>query len=55
MRQAIGLPNGLEAASVPRAKLDRLADLAFEDACHQMNPRPCSRADLRALYEAAFV
>jgi len=31
-----------------------LADLAFQDACHQSNPRTCSRDDLRQLYEASF-
>lgn len=54
LRSRIGLPAGLGAAGVPREKLDTLADLAFQDACHLSNPRPCSRDDLRQLYEAAF-
>jgi alcohol dehydrogenase class IV len=54
LRARIGLPDGLGKAGVPRDKLERLAALAFEDACHQSNPRACSRDDLRALYEAAF-
>jgi 4-hydroxybutyrate dehydrogenase len=54
LRARIGLPGGLAAAGVPRGNLDRLADLAFQDACHTLNPRACTRDDLRALYEASF-
>jgi alcohol dehydrogenase class IV len=54
LRAALGLPSGLAAAGVTPDKLDRLADLAFQDACHQSNPRPCSRDDLRALYAASM-
>jgi alcohol dehydrogenase class IV len=54
LRTRLGLPSGLGEAGVPRDGLDKIADLAFEDACHGSNPRPCSRDDLRALYEASF-
>ena len=54
IRARVGLPGGLREAGVPREKLDVLADLAVDDACHRLNPRPCSRDDLRALYEASF-
>lgn len=54
LRTRIGLAAGLEKAGVPRDKLDALADLAAQDACHACNPRPCSREDLRQLYEASF-
>jgi alcohol dehydrogenase class IV len=54
LRSRLGLVSGLGEAGVPRDGIDRLADLAFEDACHGSNPRPCSRDDLRALYEASF-
>jgi alcohol dehydrogenase class IV len=54
MRTAIGLPESLGAAGVPRAKLGALADLAIQDACHTLNPRTCSRDDLLRLYEAAY-
>ena len=55
LRAKIGLPNGLKAAGVAHDKLDSLADLALQDACHTLNPRLCTRDDLRRLYEAAFV
>ncbi|MBK8254524.1 MAG: iron-containing alcohol dehydrogenase [Polyangiaceae bacterium] len=54
LRARIGLPTGLGAASVPRDSLEKLADLAFQDACHTLNPRVCSRDDLLKLYEASF-
>ncbi|KYF65809.1 alcohol dehydrogenase [Sorangium cellulosum] len=54
LRTRIGLAAGLEKAGVRRDKLDALADLAAQDACHSCNPRPCSREDLRKLYEASF-
>jgi alcohol dehydrogenase class IV len=54
LRARVGLPAGLGEAGVPRDKLDALADLAAQDACHKLNPRSCSRDDLRRLYEASF-
>ena len=54
LRARIGLPDGLGKAGVPREKLDTLADLAFQDACHSLNPRTCSRDELKRLYEASF-
>ena len=54
LRARIGLPSGLGEAGVPRKKIDALADLAIQDACHTLNPRACTRDDLRRLYEASF-
>jgi alcohol dehydrogenase class IV len=54
LRARVGLPGSLQKAGVPREKLDLMADLAFQDACHQNNPRPCTREDLRRLYERSF-
>jgi alcohol dehydrogenase class IV len=50
----IGIPRTLSEVGVDPDMLDALAEKAFEDPCHQTNPRPCSRADLRALYAAAL-
>jgi alcohol dehydrogenase class IV len=54
LRARLGLPAGLAVAGVPASNLDALADLAFQDACHTLNPRPCTRDDLRRLYEASM-
>jgi 4-hydroxybutyrate dehydrogenase len=54
LRARIGLPEGLSKAGVTLDKLDTLADLAIQDACHTLNPRACSRDELRKLYEASL-
>jgi alcohol dehydrogenase class IV len=54
LRASIGLPSGLAAEGVTAADLDKLADKAFEDACHRSNPRTCTRDDLRRLYEQSL-
>jgi alcohol dehydrogenase class IV len=46
----VGLPNGLAELGVTPQKLPLLADLAVQDACHTLNPRPCTREDLLTLY-----
>jgi 4-hydroxybutyrate dehydrogenase len=54
LRARIGLPSQLGAQGVVLADVAKLADKAFEDACHRSNPRPTSRDDLAALYTAAL-
>jgi alcohol dehydrogenase class IV len=54
LRRELGLPESLRAAGVKPEQLGALADGAIEDACHRLNPRPCTRADLLALYEASM-
>src|SRR5439155_3078290 len=54
LRAATGLPAGLASAGVRREMLASLADKAFEDACHRLNPRPCTRDDLLELYRASM-
>ena len=54
LRAELGLPQGLAAEGVSPGDLDKLADKAFEDACHRSNPRPTTRDDLRKLYEQSL-
>jgi 4-hydroxybutyrate dehydrogenase len=54
LRSELGLPPSLSAAGVRREQLSALADGAIEDACHRLNPRPCTRADLLKLYELSM-
>ncbi len=54
LRARLGLPNGLAAVGIQSSHLGVLADKAFADACHQGNPRDCTRADLLTLYEASL-
>jgi 4-hydroxybutyrate dehydrogenase len=50
----IGIASRLGALGVTRDQIPLLAKKAMEDACHQLNPRPCSEADMTALYEKAL-
>jgi len=50
LKARIGIPAGLKAAGVDGAELDRLAKLAFQDSCHQNNPRPVQEQDFRRIY-----
>src|SRR5262249_26696052 len=46
LRERVGLPRGLRAVDIRDEHLSALADKAIDDACHQSNPRPCSREDM---------
>jgi 4-hydroxybutyrate dehydrogenase len=54
LRGRLGLPDGLRRQGVTEADVPKLADKAFEDACHRSNPRPVTRDDLAALYRASL-
>lgn len=54
LRKKIGLADGLGAEGVPEDGLEKLAKLAYEDACHRSNPRPCTVDDLLCLYKASY-
>jgi len=54
LRGRLGLPDGLRHEGVTEADIPKLADKAFEDACHRCNPRPVTRDDLAALYRASL-
>ena len=54
LRKRVGLPDGLRTEGVSEADIPKLADKAFEDACHRCNPRPVTRDDLAALYRASL-
>jgi alcohol dehydrogenase class IV len=50
----VDIPLTLGALGVTRDLIPLLARKAMEDACHQLNPRPCTEADMIALYEKAL-
>jgi alcohol dehydrogenase class IV len=54
LRKQVGLPDSLRAVGVKAEQLAALADGAIEDACHRLNPRPTTRADLLAMYECSM-
>jgi alcohol dehydrogenase class IV len=49
-----GIRLGLRNHGVTEALLPKIADKAFEDACHQLNPRPTTRDDLLNIARAAL-
>jgi 4-hydroxybutyrate dehydrogenase len=54
LRTRLGLAGGLQAEGVTEADIPKLAEKAFEDACHRSNPKPVTRDDLAALYRASL-
>jgi len=54
LNRTVSIAPRLRDYGVAEAALPALADKAVQDGCHQLNPRPCTRADLLALYRAAW-
>jgi len=54
LNRRAGIRPRLRDYGVTEDVLPALADKAIEDGCHQLNPRPCTREDLLALYRAAL-
>jgi 4-hydroxybutyrate dehydrogenase len=54
LNRRVGIAPRLRDWGVQEEILPKLADKAILDGCHQLNPRPCSREDLLALYRAAY-
>jgi alcohol dehydrogenase class IV len=50
----LGLDQGLRSYGVDESHIDDLAEQAYEDTCHQTNPVPVTKKDLKALYLAAL-
>lgn len=54
LNQRIGIPGSLAQVGVTEDQLPILAKKAFEDICHQANPRLCNEQDFLALFKEAF-
>jgi alcohol dehydrogenase len=54
LRSAAGCPGSLRECAVPRGRLPEMAADAESQWTARFNPRPVSRQDLLALYEAAY-
>jgi len=54
LRARVGINGGLAGSGIVEEHLPSLAKKALEDACRRSNPRPCTEADLLALYRAAL-
>ena len=54
LNRRIGIPARLREFGVSESSMEALADKAIQDGCHQLNPRACTRDDLRDLYRLAY-
>jgi alcohol dehydrogenase class IV len=54
LKDKTGIPANLKAAKVDQSQLDRLVDVATNDACHQNNPVPCTSSDFRRIFTEAL-
>lgn len=54
LKARIGIHGKLAGHGVALEHIPKLADIAFADGCHQTNPRPCTRDDFQAFFEAAM-
>lgn len=54
LKARIGIAGKLAAHGVKAGQIPRLVEIAVADICHQTNPRPCTAADFRRLFEQAM-
>jgi len=54
LNRRVSIKPRLRDWGVSESVLPALADKAVQDGCHQLNPRPCTREDLLALYRQAY-
>ena len=54
LNEICGIAPRLRDYNIPENALESLSAKAIEDGCHLLNPRPCTREDLLALYRAAW-
>lgn len=54
LKHRIGIEGTLARHGVVPERIERLVQVACADVCHRSNPRPCTPADFRRLFEEAF-
>ena len=54
LKARVGITGPLSQHGVKAEHIPRLVEIATADICHQTNPRPCTAADFKALFEAAL-
>ena len=54
LNHSLSIAPRLRDYGIPEGALAMLAAKALEDGCHQLNPRPCSEADLLGLYRHSW-
>ena len=54
LKARVGITGKLGEHGVKREQIPRLVEIAVADICHQTNPRPCTAADFKRLFEEAM-
>ncbi len=54
LKVRVGITGKLAAHGVREGLIPRLVEIAVADMCHQTNPRPCTAADFKRLFEKAL-
>ncbi len=54
LNEEFSIPTGLGVAGLKRERIPKIAKDAMLDHCYKFNPRPCTKADMHNLFEAAF-
>ncbi|MEP6791287.1 MAG: iron-containing alcohol dehydrogenase [Ramlibacter sp.] len=54
LKKTVGITGSLKDHGVKPEQLPRMVEIAVDDICHQTNPRPCSAADFKRLFEEAM-
>ena len=54
LKSRIGIPARLGERGVTAGQVPRLVEVAVADTCHQTNPKPCSAADFKRIFESAL-
>ena len=54
LKARIGIQGKLAGHGVAPEDIPKLVDVAVADGCHRTNPRPCTRDDFQAFFEAAM-
>jgi alcohol dehydrogenase class IV len=54
LKESIGITGTLSSHGVRREQIPQLVEIAFQDICHQTNPRPCTAQDFERLFAAAL-
>jgi hypothetical protein len=54
LKKSIGITGTLSSHGVKQEQIPRLVEIAFQDICHQTNPRPVTQQDFQRLFTAAL-
>ncbi|NBY20408.1 iron-containing alcohol dehydrogenase [bacterium] len=53
-KRELGIPATLRESKIKKEQLTTLSKLAFQDSCHQNNPRRCTEKDFEQIFQEAY-